>query len=155
MNQRWGFYLMTVACLGILASIFAGRGQTVLAVGFGVLALGYLARGIVRQIQENRDHREALGVHMSGEKTSSEKQQIVDNLLTTRKMLKGKRRSEIILGLIVVIGIVYVYPSNGLLALAMCVVFIPLGYFIIKQTRSIALIENGLASRGYSLQPTR
>ena len=90
---------------------------------------------------------------MAGRKSSSEKQDIVDNLLNTRKALKGRRRSEILLGLLIVIGVVYIYPMNGLLALAMCVLFIPLSYLIVKQTRSIMLIENGLKSRGYPPKP--
>jgi hypothetical protein len=41
-----------------------------------------------------------------------------------------------------------------LLAWAISILFIPLGYLIIKQTRSINLIERGLTERGYSLKPT-
>ncbi|WP_341728891.1 hypothetical protein [Brooklawnia sp.] len=154
MNRSWGVYLMTVACLGMLASIFASRGDLIWAIGFGALAAAYLGRAVYKQVRENQRHRDALGEHLAGHKTTSEKQQIVDNLLTTRKQLKGRRSSEVLLGLIIVVGIVYIYPMNGLLALAISVLFIPLGYLIIKQSRSISLIERGLIERGYSLQST-
>ena len=55
---------------------------------------------------------------------------------------------------IIALGIVLIYPSNVLLAWAISILFIPLGYLIIKQTRSINLIERGLTERGYSLKPT-
>ena len=51
MSQRWGIYLMTVFSLGVLASLFASRGQTIWAVGFAILAAGYLARGIFQQVR--------------------------------------------------------------------------------------------------------
>lgn len=154
MSQRWGIYLMTVFSLGVLASLFASRGQTIWAVGFAILAAGYLARGIFQQVRENKEHHQELDDRMSGRKTSAEKRAIVDNLLTTRKLLKGRRNSETPPGTLVLVGIVLIYPSNVLLAWAISILFIPLGYLIIKQTRSINLIERGLTERGYSLKPT-
>ena len=68
--------------------------------------------------------------------------------------MKGRRNSEMLLGTLVLVGIVLIYPSNVLLAWAISILFIPLGYLIIKQTRSINLIERGLTERGYSLKPT-
>ena len=59
-----------------------------------------------------------------------------------------------LLGTLVLVGIVLIYPTNVLLAWAISILFIPLGYLIIKQTRSINLIERGLTERGYSLKPT-
>ena len=78
MSQRWGIYLMTVFSLGVLASLFASRGQTIWAVGFAILAAGYLARGIFQQVRENKEHHQELDDRMSGRKTSAEKRAIVD-----------------------------------------------------------------------------
>lgn len=153
MNPRWGFYLMTVACLGVLAGIYAGRGQTWWAVGFGVLAVAYLARAVVLQLRENKTHREEVVESMAMRKTSAEKRVIVQNLLETRKHLLGRRAAEVMLGVLVLVGIALVYPNNPTLAWVMSVGFLPLGYLIVKHTRSIILIERGLTQRG--LMPRR
>lgn len=148
MSQRWGFYLMTVACLGVLAGIYAGRGQTWWAVGFALLAGAYLTRGAILQMRENRDHREDVIEAMAERKTSAEKRVILQNLLDTRKQLRGRRSAEILLGMLVLVGVVFVYPANPTFAWVLSALFIPLGFLIIKHTRSIILIERGLAERG-------
>lgn len=148
MKNRWAFYLMSIVSLGTLAGIFAARGQNGWAIGFGLIALAYLVRGIYLQRRENLAHRGAVVESMAERKTSAEKRVIVQNLLDTRQQLKRRRVSELTLGLVVLAGIALVYPTNPLLAWSFSVLFLPLIYLIVRQTRSIQLIERGLAERG-------
>lgn len=155
MRNRWAFYLMSIVSLGTLGGIFAARGQTGWGIGFGAIALAYLIRGLYLQRRENVEHREAIVTSMADRKTSAEKRVIVQNLLDTRQQLKRRRVSELTLGLIVLAGIVLVYPTNPLLAWSFSVLFLPLIFLIVRQTRSIQLIERGLAERGMLPQDRR
>lgn len=144
MNIRSTFYLMTIASCGVLASIFVSRGQTWWAVGIAVVALVYVARWIIAQ---RRERTERIA-EFSRPQNSAEKQAIVENLLATRDHLARARIRELLGGLMIIIFIVYIYPTNLALAFASSVFLLPLGYLLIRHTRAITQIERGLSERG-------
>ncbi|GAA2178356.1 hypothetical protein GCM10009785_00600 [Brooklawnia cerclae] len=147
MTNRWAFYLMTIASCGVLSTIFWSRGQYPFAVGVAVIAVAYLVRGFILQRRDATEHRTELYQDLSREQTTSEKKAILANLLDTRKHLQGARLRETLGGFVVIIAIVFIYPTNAPLSMALAIFLIPLGYLIVRHTRAITTIERGLAER--------
>lgn len=145
--MRWGFYLMSIACCGVLAAIMWERGQIWWAIGMVVIALLYLTRGLVSQHKERKEILGEMRTELAGKHTTAEKKAILDDLLTTRSNCRKSRAWQMIGGMIVVIGVVVVYPSNPPLALAMAVMLLPLAWMIWRNTSKITKIEQGLRAR--------
>lgn len=112
-----------------------------------VVALLYLARGLVSQHKERQEILGEMRTGLAGNHTTAEKKAILDDLLTTRDNCRKMRAWQMIGGMIVVIAIVVVYPSNAPLALAMAVMLLPLAWMIWRNTSKITTIEKGLRAR--------
>lgn len=150
MINRWAFYGLTVLSCALLAGIFISRGDTWLAVGIMVVALIYVVRGIISTRNEKEAHRRSTVEAMADVHTTTQKREVLKNLLETRNHLRGGRQRFTLMGLLVAIAAAMTYPTSGPIAWAISALLLPLGYLIVRNSRAIGVIERGLTERGYS-----
>lgn len=145
--MRWGFYLMSVASFGVLASIYWNRGDRSWAIGMGVLAVAYLGYLLVSSREEKARHVHQVAVDMSAPKSTAQQKEILADLLETRRRLRTMRRTQLVTGVLVVWVALMMRTINAPLAFAILVLLIPLAVMVWRNTQQIRLIENGLRQR--------
>lgn len=145
--MRWGFYLMSVASFGVLASIYWNRGDRFWAIGMAVLAVAYLAYLLISNREDRAQHVEQVAVDMSAPKSAAQQRAILADLLATCRRLRTMRRTQVITGVLVIWVVLLTRTVNAPLALALLVLLIPIAVMIWRNTQQIRLIENGLRER--------
>lgn len=144
MKLRWGFYLLTVTSCGILAAIFINRGQTAFAIGLLLVAGLYLVRGMVLTHKDNQRMVAELADEYADPQLSPDDQQIVNELMTAYRQMKGKRNLQYMLALLLILVIVYFSMTNVYLAFALSIILLVLGGMILQKTLKIRKIYVGL-----------
>lgn len=150
--NRWAFYGMTILSCIFLATMFWSRSQILPAVIVTGVGLFYLVRGVISDRQDRTQRRVAAEEKAAGPTTTAEQRATLAELRETRRRLRGSRQRQIILGLAFVVGIVYFYPVIPGLAIALGLALLPVSYLLIRATRAINVIENGLALRGLAFE---
>lgn len=150
MINRWAFYGLTVLSCGLLIAIFISRDQIWAAVAMGAVAILYVVRGFVSTRNEKLAHREETIEEMAGIRTSAEKRAVLGELLETRAHLRGARQRWTLIGVLVMIGAVWTYPTSGPVAFTISAFLVPIAYLIFRNSRAIGVIERGLTERGIS-----